>query len=588
MTQDMSISNPSLLKFLDRIDKESSLAREQKEDKWANSINHWRGEFWPDKRPSYKSSPVLNQVATVLERKVAYLTDTRPQIHVASRDDRIQGSAEILEGVIGALWEERNWTQALQEMLFFAGIFGYSFTSVIFNPELDMGLGDIDIPVGDPRSYGFDPFVLKGYDIDKGEYIVCERFVATEELQVRYPHVGEVPAYYEPEDDSKESRWKSLIAKMFSGRNEGHSPAISRSLVREYWIKDRTLKRDKGGKVVLGPNGSPARESPGGRHILRAGDKILVNENNPYIDGAYCFPVDMLAWRFDPDTAMGMSEVENLGSIQLLYNKLVEIIAENAVLMTNAIWVGDKDALDPGDWNKLSNKPGGFVKVRPGKSLRREGAPALPSYIQNVVMYLKDQFGELSGMNDIVGGTPPGGVTSGVALDSLQQAAQSIIRLKARDVETTLQRIGQKLIARILQYYSSDRIIHLLGSDGNVKQYKFLREELIKPLRKAYNDQGDQSSVSLARRALRDLRFKVVPGSSLAMAKIPKVMMALTLHERGVLDDEDLLNVVDLPNKEEVLEKARQRAMQGNGQPRGGGNLPAGMLPDEELMKREF
>jgi hypothetical protein len=105
-------------------------------------------------------------------------------------------------------------------------------------------------------------------------------------------------------------------------------------------------------------------------------------------------------------------------------------------------------------------------------------------------------------------------------------------------------------------------------------------------MRNAYG--SNQSEIDLARRSLRDLRFKVVPGSSLSMAKIPKIMMALTLHERGVLDDEDLLDIVDIPNKEKILEKSRMRASTGIPPKTTGGSLPGNMLPGRSIMDREY
>jgi hypothetical protein len=227
---------------------------------------------------------------------------------------------------------------------------------------------------------------------------------------------------------------------------------------------------------------------------------------------------------------------------------MVATIVENAVLMTNGIWVGDADALDKKGWDTLTNEPGSVVKKRPGKELRREpGTPVPESLFRVLDMFKSYGIDEITGMVDVMRGMRTGQVESGVAIESLQLAAQAMIRLKARAMESLIKRIGQKLISRIFQYYTEDRILNLVGVQEEFRQFKFVRSELVRPHANRVAD------------AFRDYQFMIVPGSSLAMSKMQKSMQATQLFQLGLIDELEYLQTIEYPNAEKVAIKAKAR-----------------------------
>lgn len=540
-----------LNQYLDKIYQEAKFAKEEVAKNYDRWLNHYRGQFWPSKRPDWRVSAVINHLAELIQREVAYLTDSRPVIRIVARNDHLQPVAEVLEDIIAALWEERNWQQKQQELLVLAAIFGAAFARCVWNPQLDDGRGDIDIVVGDPRVYLVDPFCLRANQLDEAEYIIHEYVVPKSVLDEQYPHLASriKPTYGA---DEEEKGFKHFLRKLLFGAEKEQKAIVPRCLVQEFWIKDRS-------RVEL-EDGQSVRKYPGGRHIVRVGHLILKDEPNPYIDER--FPIDMFDWSFNPNNAWGISEVEYLHSLQEMYNKLMAIIVEHAILTCNAVWIGEEDALSPAAWTRLTNKPGAIVRVRPGKTLHRDPPPPLPAYIQNAVQYLENQMQVLSGMTDVMRGER-GALTSGVAIESLQVASQAIIRLRARSFEQFLSRIGQKLISRIFQFYTTDRVIKILGPDGNIRQYEWVRKQIMDPILKYYHGDYRQKLHS----AFRDLQFKVVEGSSLAMNKIQKVMMAITFYRMGVIDEKALLEIAEWPHREEILERKAQAMQQQQGKP---------------------
>jgi hypothetical protein len=315
---------------------------------------------------------------------------------------------------------------------------------------------------------------------------------------------------------------------------------VPRSVVRDFWVRDR--KTRDGGKLAF----------PGWREILVVGGCIVEDGQSPYIDGNLSF--DMMEWDFNVDSAYGLNEVLKLEMPQLMFNKVLATVIENSVLMSNGIWVGDTNALSEKDWERLSNEPGSFVKKRPGAELRREGGVALPANLTQVLTLLLTGLEKLSSITEVSEGRRPGQVTSGAGIEALQLAASTAIRLKARQIESLIQRIGQKMIARIFQYYTEDRVFNFVGEAGGMKQFIYEREKIRELVEK---------SGGTMLTAFQDFTYKVVPASSLALTKWQKGLIAMQLFQAGAIDREALLEAVEYPNREEILKRTKEAQQSG-------------------------
>ncbi len=552
---------PAEVKFTNKLMglyEEAYVDRQQRAGNWETYNNFVRGRNqWPKRRPSYKVSALMNFMPSNLERKAALLTDTKPRIEIKPRKAGLDDTAIILTKCIDAVWDEREVAQKLVELALQTQTFGNSFTNTLYDRELDGGTGDIDIAVRDPRAVLIDPGVRRSYLLADGEYVILEDTMPLSVARDRWPKRSDLikPApefsMYTPQRNT------SIVNRMLShiwrpSRQSDAVPSeIPRCVIREFWIKDRSQLA----------NGRP-RFRKQCRKVTMINDIIVSDGPNPYWDGY--FPIDMIDWHIDMDSAWGWGDVELLKGPQELINKIVAVTVENAIMMSNAIWIGDADALSKKDWEKLSNEPGSNVRVRPGKELKREPGVALPNHVFQLAEYFKSVgIDELSGMVDVMKGMRTGQVESGVAIESLQLMAQSLIRLKARALESLMKRIGQKLISRIFQFYTSDRILNMIGTDDKFRQFGFVRSELVK------RHSGREED------AFKDFQFMVVPGSSLAMSKMQKVMMATQLFQMGLIDELELLQTMDYPNAERVAAKAvkrRQEMMQMQGQQGGPGD----------------
>ena len=538
-----SESENKFLKELNDRYTEGARFRDKVTQDWKHSIEVMRGNVWPDKRPKYKVNAVMNFLAQVVERKTALLTDSKPIANVVSRKRGLDPVCEILQKVIDGVFEERSWEQRLTEFVFLEQHFGTAAINTCFDTTLDWGRGDIDLTILDPRTFVFDPFVTRSYNLNNGEYFCLETARPTDYLRDKYSERSDdIKPDFASDENIREDSVLSKIRNFFRGRNEerGMSTVVPRSVVRDYWVRDRKTKKD--GKLVY----------PTWREVLVAGGCIVQDGTLPYIDGN--LPVDMMDWDFNVDSAYGTNEVLKLEMPQLMFNKVLATEIENAILMGNGIWVGDTNALSKEEWERLSNEPGSIVKKRPGTELRREPGVALPAHLTQILTLLLTGIEKLSSITEVTEGRKVGQVTSGVAIESMQLAAATAIRLKARQIESLIQRVGQKLISRIFQYYTEDRVFNLVGEAGGFQQYIFERNVIRELVEKNGRSMTD---------AFQDFQYRVVPASSLALTKWQKGLIAMQLYQAGAIDREALLEAIEYPNREEILKRTMEKQQAG-------------------------
>ena len=528
--------------FLNKLYTEASTYKAQLTTNWDSYIRFMRGDHWPKRRPKHKVSAVLNFIAENIERKTALLTDAKPIPNIVPRSDAFQKTADILNDLMSAVYEGSSFNEGNADLVQNTQILGSGFMGTLFDRRFDGGKGGAILPSVDPRSVFFDPLVLKSYLLCEGEYFIVEDVWSVSKAKDVYPKVADrikadasiSPFRLTPTQNT--GFFSGMVSRIFGDRAASTTDAIPRVFVRDFWIRDRSIV-----------NGKPEFANMSRKSVL-IGDSILADDgDNPYNDGE--FPYDMLIWHSDLNSGWGWGDVELLQNPQEQFNKLLATILENALLMSNAIWVGDTDALTKEEWNKLNNAPGSFVKKRPGRELRREPGVALPAYVFQIANFLKIGKDELTGMVDVMRGIRTGQVSSGVGIESLQLAAQAIVRLRARALESMHTRIGRKLISRIFQFYEPEKIFEVLKARASKfdTQIQEIESELIKPINK--RKEG----------AWMDVVFTIEPGSSLQLARQQRRSESINLRKMQVIDDRALLEDLQYPHREDVLKRTEAK-----------------------------
>ena len=556
-------SEQDLNRFLDSIKDEAKEARGELDKNIADNLNQFRGKQW-----NSKSSPAFlnNIIESAIEDKVGKLSETRPNITVLPTVNGLDAVAEILSKAVSGIWDRRKVEYKSERVALWGCISGVAFVGTPYNHLLNGGVGDADFIIKDPRTCGIDICVTNPEDADLGEYTVIEDFVALDQVRNDYPGRGalvkpdaRIGGYTAQPEHTAQNLLRGAWSRLFGGKKAEKTSAIPKAIIEEFYVQDRRASIEDTGVVPIvdglttwAPDkGIPF---PGGRRILRAGDVILCDEFNPFWDGAP--PLDMLGWKIDPETAWAGDEIRGVKRMQQAHNRLGDAYTKSALLNTVVRVIMDQGALSPTEQNKLSNEVGQIIEKAMGRTLEYQVPPVLPVDIINFATTLGQWIREKIGVADPPLSKQVPSIVTGPAIEGLQLMLQTPIRTAARRIEEFYQRIGQKLVSRIFQFYTSDRIIHLIGPDQKWAKFEFNRLNMLKDKNGKIRSQED------VRKAYRDFYFTIEPGSSLAVTKTQRAQSKFLLVQMGLLHPEEIL-MEFYKNPQDKLKRAQEAKEQG-------------------------
>lgn len=529
-----------LLKFLDAVDGEAESAKREATGAWAENIKQVRGDQWRLRRsPHFLANVIKNQ----MRRKVAALTESKPQFKVRAIRPDLDKTSQILYNVAKSVFERSHTDDVVGRLAQFAFTLGCGFLRVPYDPLED----DFSVEFVDPRHVFLDPGMPSGSDLQKAQYVRIDSVLALADIRRRFVGRGSLvqpderySSYSEGGHSRVLASVLSLMPRLYRPGRPSKSGPIPRAEVREYWLRDFQL------------NAEGALLFPGGRRVIRAGQVVLLDEANPYWDGA--FDLEMFDWDVDFDSPWGWDEVQDLRRLQEAINRFGDSWVRNVLLSSNFRVIGDMDALDPDQWKQLDNQPGLVIRKKPTRDLRYEApvpdSGAIPNAIEGLIRLCDLLTGNMGERGDR---SPAQGSS---ALEGLQMARQALVRAISRRLESLYERIGHKIISRTFQFFTSDRILMHQGPNRDWVAYTFERQKLLQ------DDHGNMRPNEERQRMFKDFRFLVTPGSSLAMTRVQRTMAALQLRSAtGVAPSvRRILQEADMGDPDELIREGIEEA----------------------------
>jgi hypothetical protein len=582
----------------------------EREKDWDKADQYYDAKQWPNSRPKWRASPVANVCRPTIETILPILTDTSPGFSFSGRNPDDFDFANTMTDVNKNWWETENMDYKIPVWIKDALMYPVGILKVIWNDDLKAGLGDVDVSVVDPKAI----LVRKGtLDFDQTcPWVVHLMSKTVGDLKRAFPELAQI---IRADGSGKEldQEYGSNKNKAYSGdiipvaittqkttlRNltdvEKHSDVSEDVLIAECWATDETIedyqdkeetpKKDDNGQLVLGEDGKPVIESaivnkqryknPNGKviTIIPSQRILLQSKPSPRDDGRKPFVrlVDHIRGR----KFYGDGEInESVIKVQDLLNSVLAVIMDHAKLMNNSGWVIDQSTgIDP---QMISNGVGQIlIKTGPG-TVERLTPPEIPSQLFRLYTVLFQLADYETGVHDETRGRKPTGVTANSAIQTLQEASQTRIRLKDRNLECSLTQLGYLVIATMLQNYRLPRIVKITGQGANPQFYEIFIDKTAEGYvyhQQKYNTVEElnpdgstttryvpenQWTVSKPSRGLFDI--SVTSGTSLPYAKDKRASLALTLFDKKLIDQKEVLTAVDWPRKEEVMQRMDKSA----------------------------
>lgn len=583
----------SALKLVERLFSKAKTYRKKYDEHWLDWYKMFRGKQWKEQRPSYRHSEVINFIFQTIQSEVPILTDARQRFEFIAEEPTDYELAKILDQVAESDWISGNWTYKLAEVLYDSAFYGTGLGHMPFNPKAKLGLGAIEFDSEDPFYCFPDP---NSFDVNgKSQFFIVAKPEDIEVLKRDYP---EKAKYIKPDlidlidgdrTDFDEVRYKSPVdnKSVVEGTRPDEMGKKNQALKIECYLKSDEFeeseedKRDEKGELVTDEMGEPVKhyvqklKYPNGRRICIAGGVVVSDGPNPYDDGDH--PYARICNYIDPRSFWGISDIEQLEGPQKVFNKIYSFVLDVLTLMGNPIWVvDDTSGLDT---DHLINRPGLIVEKAQGSEVRRESGVQLQPYVLSILDRVSEYIKSIGGAQDVSTGVRPDGVTAASAISKLQEAAQTRLRQKSRNLDAFLQNLGKLYLSRLFQFYDSPRIVRVTGDDQAQKYFKFhienrehedgsqkkmavVREYVQNPGSGQYSESLDSKEYEM--RGSFDVR--VSTGSSLPFAKDVKFQQARQMFLDGVIDAEEYLKAADYPNWQAVLQRTQEKMAQAQAQ----------------------
>lgn len=427
--------------------KDAMSAKEKFAEEWMNYLNAWNNSLFEDQSvPKYRSNYTTNYIYSTIESMRPIMFDGNIKFEAIPTNKEAMQYCDAINTAFDFEFQRTNMKQKLIANSIYTFCIG---TSVFMLPYVysDKATDGID---GDVEPIPINPFNLfpdpLATCVEDAEFIIYATYKHMNVLKKEYPERAE-------EISGADIQYDELV----NSRNEGWK-VNNQVLVLEVWCRDYTqieVEEEEGGT-------SKVPKYPTGRVIICAPElnMILEDKENPYETGR--FPFFLFKDIDVPFQFWGEGEVKWLLSPQKAINDLQNQIIDNAKHTANAVWILDKNCGIPkGD---ITNRPGLVIRKNPGSEVRRETPPTMPMYVSEQLGRLTKSMEDVSGVHDITRGQTPTGIESGTAIQILQEAGQTRIRLKITLFEEAMGKLGTEWLARMKQFWKSDRLIPVKNS----------------------------------------------------------------------------------------------------------------------------
>ena len=243
------------------------------------------------------------------------------------------------------------------------------------------------------------------------------------------------------------------------------------------------------------------------------------------------------------DYYWGQSEVQRLVYLQQLRNNRMTEILDLLSKQVNppTALIGFTGILD--EKNFALNRAGGLLSTDMPNAKADRLAPEMPSSLFEVIHEVDGMFAEASGISSVLAGKGESGVRSAGHASQLARLGSSRAKKRALIIEDSLEKVAT-LYLKLMQAYDNT---HFTDEYGN----KFIAEQFTRD----YNVKVDAHSNSPI--FTEDLR-----------------QLAFNLFKAQAIDKEDLINLLEPPMKQLLIDKLKKReakqAQQPQQKPEGG------------------
>jgi hypothetical protein len=560
---------------------------------WLDYYRFFRGDQWQKKRPSYLHSECINFIFQAIQGMVPVMTDTRPQASFLPQDPSDLEFTEVLNQLYESDWQAGNWMFRMTEVIIDSHLYSVGESSLKYDPNADFGLGRICYYSEDPLDCYPDPDANQINESEEtSAFFITAKPTDVEKLRLKYKgHKFEAAIKSDIQDLSEATRDRTSLARTsFVRMTDKDLPVVrefsdmeadgnaDKCLVIKVYMKPaetEEIEEEFSEGEETGVRFITKKKYPKGRVLTIINGHLFEDTPSlPNEDGK--FPFQKLVNYILPREYYGVAEVEQLVSPQKIFNKLISFVLDVLTLAGNPVWlIPSSSGVEEGSFH---NAPGMQIPYDGTEPPRRAEGVQLQPFVMQIIDRVENWFNGIAGSPDVSRGVNPGSVTAASAIESLLETSQTRIRQKMRNLDGYLVEHGRQYVQLALQHYTASRVFRLTNKEGVENYFKFHVEPTTDDAGEyVLDDKGDPMRTAVVTNFEKEkITGKTIPGdtkkylirgafdvkvateSGLPFKKADQERRLLELFDRKIIDRREVLEKIDFPNFEKILQRVEE------------------------------
>lgn len=525
--------------------------RSNSDKDWAAWDRYYLGHHWNKPRAPWKSKPVKNFIFSHVETIIPIMTDSAPQVSIIAFEDGDAQIAEILAQISRRVWVDQDMDLKLPAVLKNTLLYGTGFLKVWFNPNLGP-FGDVAISIVDTRHIYPSP---GAQSLDDASYVIFAANVPLSLVISMYPEAEQAHR----SGRLKTGVWDESLTVDKPVNSEMNSVSFSNTTIQTtdgtsttqftHIPRVGSAAMDRDDMVTLVEYWE---STPEGKFVTVVANAIkLKGPYRPFKHDYYPFV------KFDDYVITGnfwsMGEVQQLVPIQDFINERNSQLQDIIKITANPQFIAD---FNSGINTKaLTNRPGAFLLKNQGTEARWNTPPQIPTALFDVQELDKRDFDTIGGVQDVTQGRRPVGIEAASAIVELQEAAQTRLRHKTRNMEAALRRLGLLVVGLVQQFYTEERAVRVVGSQTMAAKPVHINVPV---------EDGQGGIQRLNDVSVGQYDIEIGVGSTLPVSKGRLFTQYLQMYRDGLVDQRAVLEVTGMPPEkmEAIIARMRQEQQQ--------------------------
>jgi hypothetical protein len=554
-------------------------------DEWNRNNELLHNKHWRNKSLAAVPLVSANLIFVHIQRTTNELTDNNPTFNVArigeneDGDNYTQDQFEDLQHTACHWWTEQEQQDVFDTTVRNGELNGIGIEKTIFNPDAESNLGEVETVNVDPFHFGWYPVKLKDPRLlQKSEAVLHFYPMSIREAKRRWPDSAEKiksdsETFKELGDERREisgqdsAKEKSLMLSIASTVKEllnyltGSTTASDEILIIECWTHDYSKKKNvkKVSKPAEIEGEEPTEEEieesdptyPGNIRLVTVcnnGKVVLEDRKNPCINWSLPeeeykksylynkFPFSACNSVKDTTSAWGSSDIRQLEWLNI---ELDKAISQLVLYKDTAARLKIINPLDSGvEDDDFDNYPSVIrpINATVSQGIRYLEVPPSPMDYPAAIQLFKDMFFLVAGTFEMDQAQTQGkNVLAYKAIAALLERAATMRRGKTRSYSRMIRERGRMFISHVQNFYTEDRWITYKDKGGQELSKKINGEKLRIPA-----------------------KLTVVTGSTLPVSKVQQREEALALFSAHAIDQPDLLDKIEWPDRTEVIQRMKE------------------------------